>query len=113
MVFGLDEGDVGDAGIGAGLVGDGLDGVVVFLEVGGVEGADDEAELGAFGGAVGRPEYGLEPVLLGLIGGDGFGVLEAVAIAGADGGVGEVVGLSVGRDEEEFGVQIGVGRVDG
>ncbi len=54
MVFGLEEGDVGYAGIGSGLVGYGLDGVVVFLLVGGIEGADDEAELGAFGSAVGE-----------------------------------------------------------
>ena len=56
VVFGLEEGDVGDASVGTGLLGYGLDGVVVFLDIGDVEGVDDEAKLGAFGGAVGEPE---------------------------------------------------------
>ena len=56
MVFGLEEGDVGEASVGAGLLGYRLDGVVVFLDIGDVEGVDDEAKLGAFGGAVGEPE---------------------------------------------------------
>jgi hypothetical protein len=56
MVFGLEEGDVGEASVGAGLLGYRLDGVVVFLDVGDVEGVDDEAKLGALGGAIGKPE---------------------------------------------------------
>ena len=40
-------------------------------------------------------------------------MLEAVAVAGADDEFVKEMGLAVGRDEEEGGVEVGVGRVDG